>query len=166
MPDDRRIATQLYERDYYAWAVHQAKALRGLAQDGLETPLDLENLAEEVADLGKTERSALQSYVRNAIEHLLKLEFSSSREPRGGWRIDLFNARQGAADKLTPSLRRRLVSDLPRVYRSARKAAMLNFAAHGETVSLPSTCPYEPDKIFDEDWEPKNRHDIVDTPID
>jgi hypothetical protein len=43
---------QLYEEDFYAWTRDQAKALRRLADQSWNGPLDLLHLAEEVEDLG------------------------------------------------------------------------------------------------------------------
>jgi hypothetical protein len=163
MPDDRHIdARQLYQRDYYAWATRQAKVLRQLARSGEDSPLDLENLAEEVADLGISQRNALHSYIQNAIEHLLKLEYSSARDPRAGWSVDLVKARLGAAKVMTPTLQRRLPAELPEIYRDARTVAVTSFAAYGENTSLPLDCPYVLDQVLDVDWEPANRHGIVD----
>ena len=163
MPDDRHSDTrQLYERDYYAWAVRQAKVLRRLARSSEESPLDLENLAEEVADLGISQKNALHSYLQNAIEHLLKLEYSRARDPRAGWSVDLVKARLGAAKSMTPTLQRNLSADLPEIYRDARKVAAKSFAVHREKIALPMDCPYELDNILDEEWEPANRHGIVD----
>lgn len=165
MPDDRHIdARQLYERDYYAWAVRQAKVLRQLARGGEESPLDLDNLAEEVADLGRSQQNALHSYLQNAVEHLLKLEHSRAREPRAGWSIDLVKARLGAAKQMTPTLRRRLPAELPEIYQDARTVAVASFAAYGETAPFPAECPYSLDRVLDVDWKPANRHGIVDPP--
>ena len=48
-------ATSLYETDHYAWTQQQAAEPRRLAERLANIPLDLANLAEEVADLGKGE---------------------------------------------------------------------------------------------------------------
>ena len=72
---------QLYETDFYAWAKTQADLLRA----GRYGDLDLEHLIEEVDDLGEALRRSVRSRIRTIIEHLLKLEHSPAREPRGGW---------------------------------------------------------------------------------
>lgn len=74
--------TALYEEDFYAWTKNQAAALRRLAAQRWNGPLDLANLAEEVEDLGKTERNAVRSRLRRIIEHGLKLEHSPAPEPQ------------------------------------------------------------------------------------
>ena len=64
-------SADLYERDYYSWALAQAAHLR--ARRFAE--LDMENLAEEVEDLAKREAKELQSRYSTLLMHLLKWEF-------------------------------------------------------------------------------------------
>src|SRR5215207_5175902 len=60
---DRR---SLYDEDVYAWAKQQADALRRLARTGRDLPneLDLENVAEAIEDVGKSELSKVESFIR------------------------------------------------------------------------------------------------------
>jgi Domain of unknown function DUF29 len=76
----------LYQRDFLAWSRQQAEALRAAAPTGSNQLLDWENLAEEIADLGASQRSAVGSYIMRIIQHLVKLEYSPAAEPRNGWR--------------------------------------------------------------------------------
>ena len=76
----------LYEEDtFLAWSRNQAAALRAAAQDGSNQELDWENLAEEIEDLGKSQRLALRSRISTIIEHLVKLAHSPANDPRSGW---------------------------------------------------------------------------------
>src|SRR4051812_25709503 len=113
MPEGTRTTPSLYERDYYAWTLDQAAKLRELARDDRSSVLDLDNLAEEVADLGKSERDAVRSQVRRIIQHLLKLRYSPSDQPRPGWKGSVLEARAALEDKLTATLRRDLADRLP-----------------------------------------------------
>lgn len=68
--------------------------------------------------------------------------------------------RENLADELSPSLRRDIEAELPRIYAIARKRAGLELAKHGEqdaSRSLPSDCPYTVDEILAEDWYPEPR---------
>ena len=47
---------QLYEADFYAWTRQQALALRRFARTRPNLSLDLEHIAEQIQDLGKSER--------------------------------------------------------------------------------------------------------------
>jgi hypothetical protein len=58
----------LYETDYVAWADEQALLLEQKRWD----ELDLVNLVEEVRDLGRRERDALESQLTRLLMHLLK----------------------------------------------------------------------------------------------
>lgn len=99
------LERSLYQTDYYAWTKQQAAALRALAAAREGTTLDLENLAEEVESLGRSELSSVKSQMRRVIEHLLKLEHAPGAEPRAGWRRTIIEARDEISDALTPALR-------------------------------------------------------------
>jgi uncharacterized protein DUF29 len=144
MAKTARSQPSTYEQDYYAWTMEQAAELRGMAERRVDTRLDLENLAEEVADLGKSERDAVRSQVRRVVEHLLKLEFSSAGEARPSWIASIIDARNILDDKLSPSLRRDLAETLDDQYRKARRAAAHGLESHGEAAAaarLPIACP-------------------------
>ncbi len=102
-----------YERDLHAWSQAQARALR----TGRVEELDLENLAEEIDDLGRSQRGELRSRTRTLVEHLLKLEGSSCAEPRRSWRETVRRTRLEIGDLLStsPSLRRELPAILDEV---------------------------------------------------
>ena len=93
---------QLYEKDFYAWARDQAAALRRLADQRWNGPLDLLHLAEAVEDLGMQARNAVRSQLERAIEHLLKLEHSPAVDPRAGWMNSVADARARTEDAMTP----------------------------------------------------------------
>ncbi len=158
-------AESLYETDYYAWTQQQAAELRKLADRRVNTPLDLANLAEEVEDLGKSERDAVRSQIRRIIEHLLKLEFSRSAEPRAEWRESIIDARNTLDDKMTATLRRDVEARLPRLFRQARDkaaAGLERFREFDAAGNLPEGCPYTLDDICRESWYPANRHGLRD----
>ena len=85
---------QLYEADFYAWTRQQALALRRFARTRPNLPLDLEHIAEEIQDLGKSERDAVFSLAQRIIEHFLLIEHSPATEQRLHWtdEIDEFRA--------------------------------------------------------------------------
>ena len=49
------LERSLYQTDYYAWTKEQAAALRAMAVARVNSTLDLENLAEEVESLGRSD---------------------------------------------------------------------------------------------------------------
>lgn len=158
-------AAKLYDDDFYLWTRNQAEALRRLAAERWNGPLDLEHLAEEVEDLGTSQLSTVRSQIERVIEHLLKLEFSPAADPRRGWLVSVLNARGHAADRMTAAMRNEIEPALPRLYARARRRAVISLTEHGEldlAAVLPKTCPYTLDQLLDEDWFPANQHGLVD----
>jgi len=150
MPDGPR-----YEDDFYAWTQHQAEVLRTMPVS--DNRFDREHVAEEIEDLGKSERDAVRSQVRRIIEHFLKLAYSPAEQPRFDWMETIVAKRQDLSDKLTPTLCRELEGTLEKLYRDARRHAALGlqrYGAAGPADRLPSTCPYSWDEVCQEDWFP------------
>jgi len=144
--------TPLYEADFYVWAREQAALLRA----GRFEELDLQNLIEEVDDLGLSLYRSVRSRVRTIIEHLLKLEHVPAGEPRELWYDTIATQRADLEDDLTPSLRAGLEAELPKQSGRARAAAARALRRHGEHAAadaLPATCPYTLDQITG-DWLP------------
>lgn len=159
------LERRLYETDYYAWTRQQAAELRRLAKAGAGSTLDLENLAEEVESLGRSDLNTVRSQVRRIIEHLLKLEHSPAQAPRPQWKQSVGQARDEVADRLTASLRRDVEKDLGTLFQRGRRDAELGLMQHGEpeaAKALPVTCPYGFEQIIRQDWYPANRHGIAD----
>src|SRR2546426_1518206 len=108
-----------YETDFYAWTQAQAAALRAKEWK----TLDLENLAEEIESLGRSERFAIESYLQNLLTHLLKWRYDPATEPRRGWRITIRNARLDIAKRALGHLQHYPAQYLATAYRHAREDA-------------------------------------------
>ena len=150
MPDGPR-----YEDDFYAWTQHQAEVLRTMPVS--DNRYDREHVAEEIEDLGKSERDAVRSQIRRIIEHLLKLAYSPVEQPRVSWMETIDDARETLSDKVTATLRRDVESSLENLYAEGRRRAARGLRRHGEADvadSLPQLCPYSLDEICREDWYP------------
>lgn len=129
----------LYERDYYKWAMETAAALReGRLQD-----VDLEATAEEIEDLGKSERRSLQSALTQLFMHLLKRKYQPQLATVS-WEVSIEAQRLNIADILeeNPSLAP-LLKDVVFVDKAYTKAVL---AAVGETglqkSTFPGKCPF------------------------
>ena len=78
----------LYDDDILLWSEQQAAAIRQLAP-GRNVPneLDIENVAEEIESLGRSELAAVKSRIRLIFVHLLKIvlapESEAARHCRG-----------------------------------------------------------------------------------
>jgi hypothetical protein len=150
MPDGPR-----YEDDFYAWTQHQAAVLREMP--ATDNRFDREHVAEEIEDLGKSERDAVRSQIRRIIEHLLKLAYSPAEPPRPDWIETILDARQALSDKISPTLRHDAEAALDKLYSDGRKRAAAGLRRHGEAAAadtLPKTCPYSLDDICRDEWYP------------
>jgi hypothetical protein len=148
----KTAAKGLYEEDFFVWSQTQAALLRARRFD----ELDLENLIEEVDDLGGALERSVRSRARTIMEHLLKLQHSPAQDPRLGWRATIRTQRSELLNDLTPSMRRHLADDLSELYVRARHDAEGSLRDHGDDAAadaLPRACPYTPDQITG-DWLP------------
>ena len=156
MPDGPPPKGPDYDDDFYAWTQHQAAVLREMPV--ADNRFDREHVAEEIEDLGKHARNAVRSQMRRIIEHFLKLQYSPAREPRADWMSSIVDARAALEDDVTATLRADAATELPRLYRLARKQAVLSlerFREYEAADLLPNECPYSLDQILDEDWYPE-----------
>jgi hypothetical protein len=64
-----------YETDVVAWASEQARLIRA----GQFDALDLEHIAEEIEDVGKSEQRELASRMAVLLAHLLKWQYQPER---------------------------------------------------------------------------------------
>jgi hypothetical protein len=151
MPDGPR-----YDDDFYAWTQYQAEVLRSLPTN--DNRFDREHVAEEIEDLGKSERNAMRSEVRRILKHFLKLAYSPSLDPRSDWMASIVSARVELEDRLTATLRQDIERALPHLFVQARRLAELGLLRYREVNAasvLPSECPYTLEQILAEDWYPE-----------
>lgn len=147
----------LYEEDFYAWTQQQAELLRRLPPAGNQ--LDLEHIAEEIEDLGRSDLRAARSLCQHIIEHFLKLEYSGLEYPAEHWRDEIVEWRLQLEQILTRSVEAKL--DLPSQYRAALRLVRRLERDVPELMSrIPRVCQYTLEQIRsggDEDWFPEPR---------
>jgi hypothetical protein len=149
----------LHDEDFVAWSKEQADALRAAVRDGSNQQLDWENLAEEIEDLGNSQKSTFRSQLRRIIQHLLKLENSPAREPRRGWIVSIADARNEIEYLLevSPSLKTEIQTAIAEETKRAIKIVVRDLEDYGEidraaAVRLRATT-YTAEQILD-DWFP------------
>ncbi|MBE7243368.1 MAG: DUF29 domain-containing protein [Actinomycetospora chiangmaiensis] len=132
-----------YEDDFYTWTQEQGARLRS----GDLAGLDLENLAEEIESLGRTEFNSLVSAWRVILLHMLKWDHQPGRRTRS-WALSIRTHRNDAADVLkdNPGLKSRLAEGLERAYRGARLEASSETNLPLKTFS--TTCPYTREEML------------------
>jgi hypothetical protein len=155
MPDGPGGSGPDYDEDFYAWTQYQAEVLRSMPCD--DNRFDREHVAEEIEDLGKSERHAVEGQITRVLEHFLKLAHSPSDRPRYGWMRSIAEARRVLRQKMTATLRRHAESEFAELYGDAREAARLGLLEYDEeqaAAALPPVCPYTLDQILDRNWYP------------
>ena len=153
----------MYDTDFYRWAQEQAALVRarGAAEaesdDRSNAPIDWENIAEELEDLGARHRDAVVSLLANIIEHALKLEHSTDDWPRRQWKISVHKCQWQVNKRLkgSPSLAAKRDALVDEAYESARLSA--SYGINIPEDDLPPECPYETADLLDTDWLPINR---------
>ncbi|GLR79770.1 DUF29 domain-containing protein [Azospirillum oryzae] len=156
---DSRIG---YDTDFLAWTEEQARLLREASRERINTPIDWENVAEEIESMGRSELRAVESALVRVIEHLLKLEHSPAADPRDGWKASVIEHRGRIRRdlKASPSLRGKI--DLPDIFETAQPVAAHGLGRDGEAAgALPIECPYSLDQLLDTGWWPTNRHGLT-----
>jgi hypothetical protein len=146
---DRPAAASDYDTDFYAWALDQAARIRALTVPGL----DVENVAEEIESLGRSQRSELSNRCRVLLIHLLKWVYQPGR--RGvSWMSTISEQRDQIQTLLSdsPSLRPFFSGTVDNAYRRAIKQAAIETSL--PAVTFPASCPWTPEQIIDEDWTP------------
>ena len=110
-----------YEQDYYRWLAATVRALQARDWDAIELPA----LIEELADMGKRERRALESHLERLVLHLLKYRFQPERRSER-W-IDSIEESRGELARIlrdSPSLRQTLEQAFDECYQRARRRAI------------------------------------------
>lgn len=139
-----------YDTDVVAWANEQAALLRA----GKLSQLDIENIAEEIEDVGKSEKRELASRMAVLLAHLLKWQFQPGR--RGSsWQRTIKEQRKSVRLRIrkTPSLKVCLADAewLEEVWSDAVAKAAEETGLDG----FPDNCAWSSVQILDEDFYPE-----------
>lgn len=139
-----------YDTDFYDWAIKQAALLRaGRVQD-----IDLDNIAEEIESLGRSEKRELVNRLSVLIAHLFKWQLQPSHRGRG-WILTIKEQRTKLQQHLrdNPSLR----AKLPEAVEDAHGLGVL--VAQRETGlaegAFPRTCPWAIEDILNPEFFPE-----------
>jgi hypothetical protein len=141
----------LYEADYSRWLFENARMLR----EGRFSEADIENIAEELEDMGRSEKRAVGSHIAVILTHLLEWQFQPDQRS-SRWRGSIYNARTSVDDPLSesPSLRNRVPELVTDRYRIARNNAIIEAGLAEDT--FPLDCPYNPEQVLDPDFWPES----------
>ncbi len=137
--------SDLYDRDFYAWANEQAELLRS----GELSAADIANIAEEIESMGRSEKRELASRLRVLLLHMLKWQNQPERQGNS-WRLSIENARDDITEHLAdnPSLRAKLAEVMETAYRHARRDAAIETGI--ALAAFPAECPWTFDQAMEE----------------
>jgi hypothetical protein len=135
--------SNLYETDFFQWTQETSDRLRR----GEFTMIDVPALAEEVEDLGKRQKSALQNRLAVLIGHLLKWDQQTGRRS-SSWQaaIKLQRSRIERLLNQSPSLRAFASETLPEAYSDGVLLALKDTGL--DEKLFPKTCPYTVEEIL------------------
>lgn len=134
----------LYDTDFVAWLEEQAAHLRA----GRLSALDIENVAEELEGLARSDRHELANRFETLILHLLKWDHQASRRSRS-WQSTVVEQRiriRRLFDE-SPSLRPGLAEAAAKVYPDAVTRAIVETGLAGRR--FPATLPYSLEQLFE-----------------
>ena len=139
----------LYETDYLKWLNDTIQQIQNQDYDHI----DWQNLIEEIEDMGRNERRALESNLIIVFLHLLKWQYQPQKRS-GSWERSLIEHRRRIrkALKESPSLNSYLEEILLESYTEAVKQAKAETKLPISTFS--SECPYQLSTIIDDDFLP------------
>jgi len=143
------MANVKYDRDFYAWANEQAALLRA----GEVSRADVENIAEELERLGRTEKREFVGRLTALLSLLLKARFQP-RKRSPSWKTEIASARGQLLEHLedNPSLKDKLAEAIAAAFRNARRAAVDE--AGPEDGAFPAACPWTFERMVDEKFWP------------
>ena len=139
----------LYELDDSQWL---EETINLLANQKFQQ-LDLENLIEELEELGREKRNAVASLLEQVIRHLLLLEYWTDKleSNQVHWQEEIYNFRIQLKRRMTTNLRIFLESELDFIYQDALGFVKIKTQ---NTVQFSPECPYNLEQLLDIDCLP------------
>ncbi len=138
-----------YDKDIIAWANEQAALLRA----GNFSAIDIEHIAEEIEDVGKSEQRELESRMSVLLAYLMKWQVQPLRRS-ASWQRTIREQRKRIALALrkTPSLSRSLQDAewMEAVWSDAVTQAINETGLD----SFTETCPWTNAQVLSTEWLP------------
>lgn len=140
----------LYEEDYCLWIETTINQL----DNGKLAEVDLINLIEELANLVKSEKRALESNLEVILMHLLKYQYQPKKRSNS-WRYTILEHRDRVERIIedSPSLKSYLYQIFDRCYSKARKKASVKTGLSIET--FPSEFLFTIEETLNSDYLPQ-----------
>jgi len=127
---------QLYEIDDAQWLEETVK----LIKNNPFGDLDIDNLIEELEELGREKKNAVASLLEQIIRYLLLLQYWTSEAEYNSvhWKEEIYTFRVQLRRKITTNLRNYLESELDSIYKDALGFVKIKTQ---NLVNFPLECP-------------------------
>ena len=140
----------LHDSDFYAWTKETAQLLK----EGRLSEVDIKNIAEELEDMGNSDKRGVVSQLSRLITHLLKWKYQPALRGNS-WRNTIKGARVEITDYFndSPSLKNEVSVKFSIAYKKAI------YAASNETgideKDFPIECPFTLEQCLNEEFWPE-----------
>jgi hypothetical protein len=141
-----------YEADVIAWSTEQAALLRS----GKLSEIDIEHIADEIEDVGKSERRELANRMTTLLAHLLKWQVQSAH--RGpSWKVTVRTQRDSIERRIrkTPSLKASLADADWWADAWGDAIALVAKETEFDLSTIPRECPWLYSELLDSDFFPR-----------
>jgi hypothetical protein len=130
--------------DFALWATEQGALLRA----GRLDRVDVENVAEEIESLGRSEEDQIDSRLEKLLQHLLKWQFQPE-ERTNSWGSTLLEQRLRIRRLIerSPSLKRYPAQSMKSSYVLGRAEAIKETGL--KEAIFPADCPYSAEQTLD-----------------
>lgn len=139
----------LYDLDDYAWLEETIKLLKAKQFNSL----DLENLIEELEDLGNERKHRVESLLEQIIRHFLLLQYWTAERDynKAHWESEIVSFQNQLRRYLTKNLQNHLERSLPDIYNDVLQYCIKKTQG---SVNFPHICPYSLVDLLNPDWLP------------
>lgn len=139
----------LYEIDDAEWLQETVKLIKNHQFE----QLDLENLIEELEDLGREKKNAVVSLLEQIIRDLLLLQYwtGETEYNKVHPEEEIYTFRVQLRRKITRNLRNYLDSEFDSIYQDALGFVRIKTQ---NSVKFPPECPYTLEQLLDINWFP------------
>jgi NTP pyrophosphatase (non-canonical NTP hydrolase) len=141
----------LYEIDDSLWLEETIELLKAKQFEAL----DLDNLIEELEDLGSEKKFRVASFLQQIIRHSLLLQFWTSERSynQAHWKSEIVSFKDQLKRYLSTNLRKYLEQEFDNIYEEAVRYVRQKT---DNKVNFPDTCPYTLEELLDPNWLPSD----------
>lgn len=139
-----------YHQDIIEWSREQAELLRS----GQFSKLDIEHLADEIEDVGKSEQRELENRMAVLLAHLLKWEYQPGRRS-SSWQRTIREQRKGIKRRLAKTSSLKATLKDREWWEGVWSDAVISATKETDIDCFSELCPWTPENINDSEFFPQ-----------